>query len=131
MRNRNNFDPEKDIRKEVIPPETLTVPGEAYSIADLIAKSANGLQMDVIRDAKWDDDDISHEEYDKRELANMDLAELEQVQLSNMERIEAIKQEMEEKTEQQARQNKINEQATQENSMQENNASEEVKQTNS
>ena len=129
MRNRNNFDPETDIRKEVIPPETLTVPGEAYSIADLIRKSANGLQMDVIRDARWDDDDITHDEYDKRELANMDLAELAQVQLSNLERIEAIKSEMEEKTEQQARQNQINEQAIQDNSNQKNNASEEQKQS--
>lgn len=70
---------------------SMTVPGESYSIQDLIQKHTSGIPVPVFHQGEYDDEP-EHDDYDKRELMNADIVEQNEAIQEAQEKIEQAKE---------------------------------------
>lgn len=91
VRTQFNYNDKLDTGKEVSTLPSLTVPDESFTIPELIQKHTSGIPINVERQGQFDDDP-THEDHDKQELLQMDLAEKEQIIKQNLQEIGRLKE---------------------------------------
>ena len=81
---------------------SMTVPGESYTIQELIKKHTSGIPVNVEIRGEYDEDP-THEDFDKREVQNMDLVDKEEILQQNLDKISNKKIEIQQKREEKAK----------------------------
>lgn len=111
FRNQYNYDPKIDTGFSEYKEQSMTVPDESYSIKDLLKKHRSGIPVNVERDGQYDDDP-DHDDIDRTELLNMDLAEKAEILEQQKELQQAVKDRIEENKKAKAAKNELNEKRT-------------------
>jgi len=78
IRTQYNYDWKKDTKFEETEGPSMTVPDESYTIKELVQRHSQGLPAQVGLNGEYDEDP-THEDHDKRELINLDLAEKQEI----------------------------------------------------